>query len=290
MKKLATTLGIWGATLGMLAGLIELGLGSQIRPWIGNKENPAVLGLVTMLLSGMALAATTMARRQEAHTNDGKLAIFLGVLLPAAICFTTVGRLWYLPGSLLVGSAALLAYEFWIAAPPNATPETSSDKRWRLIAGIGSLVILGSIGMAFLNSQFGLFQAEVLSGADRIRFAILPIDFVRRTALANGAVTVANVEVSQVMIIYILLILGAVLAFIASLTASRFFAGMGGGIVFIGLILCLVWLPGIMAQAQYADDYLNLVRSFGWGWVLATAGMILILASSLLKVRRASTP
>ena len=62
-----------------------------------------------------------MARRQEAHTNDGKLAIFLGVLLPAAICFTTVGRLWYLPGSLLVGSAALLAYEFWIAAPPNVT-------------------------------------------------------------------------------------------------------------------------------------------------------------------------
>ena len=44
MKKLATTLGIWGATLGMLAGLIELGIGSQIRPWIGNKENPAILG------------------------------------------------------------------------------------------------------------------------------------------------------------------------------------------------------------------------------------------------------
>ena len=92
------------------------------------------------------------------------------------------------------------------------------------------------------------------------------------------------------MIIYILLILGAVLAFIASLTASRFFAGMGGGIVLIGLILCLAWLPGIVAQAQYADDYLNLIRSLGWGWYLATAGMILILASSLFKVRRASIP
>jgi hypothetical protein len=290
MTKLATTLGIWGATLGMLAGLIELGVGSQIRPWIGNKENPAVLGLVTMLLSGMALAAVTVTRRQKAHTNDGKLAIFLGVLFPAVICFTTVGRLWYLPGTLLVGSAALLAYEFWIAPPPSATPGTSSDKGWRLIAGIGSLMILGSIGMAFWNSRFGLFQAEVLSGADRIRFAILPIDFVRRTALANGAQIVANVEVSQVMIIYILLILGAVLAFIASLTASRFFAGMGGGIVLIGLILCLIWLPGIMAQAQYADDYINLIRSLGWGWYLATAGMILILASSVFKVRRVSTP
>ena len=290
MNKSAIQLGRWGAVLGMLAGLVELGIGSQIRPWIGNKENPAILGLVTILLSGMALAAVTVARKQEAHTNDSKLAIFLGVLLPAAICFTTVGRLWYLPGSLLVGSAALLAYQFWIAPSSNATPATSSDKGWRLIAGIGSLVIFGSIGMAFWNSQFGLFQAEVLIGADRIRLAILPIDFVRRTALASGALAVENVEVSQVMIIYIQLSLGAVLAFIASLTASRLFTGIGGGIVLIGLILCLVWLPGIVAQVHYANDYINLVRSFGWGWYLATAGMILIVVSSLFQVGRASTP
>ena len=44
MKKLATTVDIWGAALGMLAGLVELGVGSQIRPWIGNKEAPAILG------------------------------------------------------------------------------------------------------------------------------------------------------------------------------------------------------------------------------------------------------
>ena len=55
MKKPAIQLGICGAALGMLAGLIELSIGAQIRPWIGNKENPAVLGLVTILLSGMAL-------------------------------------------------------------------------------------------------------------------------------------------------------------------------------------------------------------------------------------------
>jgi hypothetical protein len=85
--------------------------------------------------------------------------------------------------------------------------------------------------MVFWNSHFGLFQAEVLIRAARIRFEILPIDFVRRTALANGALAVENVEVSQVMIIYILLILGAVLALIASLTASRLFTGTGGGIV-----------------------------------------------------------
>jgi hypothetical protein len=94
MDKLAIQFGVLGSMLGALAGLIELSIGAQIRPWIGNKENPAVLGLVTLLLSGMALGAIVSARNLEMPTNDSKLAIFLGVLLPAVICFTTVGRLW----------------------------------------------------------------------------------------------------------------------------------------------------------------------------------------------------
>ena len=185
MKKLAILLGIWGAALGMLAGLIELSIGAQIRPWIGNKETPVILGLVTFLLSGMALAAVTAARKPETPTNDGKLAIFLGVLLPAAICFTTVGRLWYLPGTLLLAAAALLAYEFWLT--PQATVSSRpSGRAWRLMAGIGSLVILLSIGLAFWNSSFGLFQVEIPVRVDRLRLEVLPMDLVRRTAFTNG--------------------------------------------------------------------------------------------------------
>ena len=64
MKKAALKLGTWGAMLGMLAGLVELSIGSQIRPWIGDKENPVVLGIVTLLLSGMALAVMISSSRK----------------------------------------------------------------------------------------------------------------------------------------------------------------------------------------------------------------------------------
>ncbi len=285
MKKLAIRLGTWGAALGMLAGVVELSIGAHIRPWIGNKENPAVLGLVTILLSGLALAAFIVARKKEPRTNDGKLAIFLGALLPAAICFTTVGRLWYLPGALLLVAAALLAYEFWMTPQAKVSPGTSA-RTWRRMAGIGSLVILLSIGFAFLKSTFGLFHAEVLVMADRIRYDVLPMDFVRRTAISNGAMIHENVEAGQVMGIYLCFMLGAMLAFIASLTASRLFTRIGGGIAFLGLLLCLVLLPGILAQVHYAPGYPGLLKSLGWGWYISAIGTSLILVAGFLHPER----
>jgi len=33
MKKLAIRFGTWGAALGMLAGVVELSVGTHIRPW-----------------------------------------------------------------------------------------------------------------------------------------------------------------------------------------------------------------------------------------------------------------
>jgi hypothetical protein len=277
MKKPALKLGTWGAMLGMLAGLVELSIGSQIRPWIGDKENPVVLGIVTLLLSGMAFAVMIIASRRDALTRDGKLGIFLGVLLPAAICFTTVGRLWYLPGILLMGSVLMLAFEFWIK--PQAGELPAAHKRTRkTIATVGSLLILVSIGLAFWKSTFGLFLAEIPVRADRVRLEILPMDFVRRTTFSKGASLIENLETSQVMVIYILLIVGAVLALIASLASSRLFTGIGGGVVLIGLLLTLVWLPWILSPTQYAPAYASLLRSLGWGWYLSAAGMVMILS------------
>lgn len=268
--------------LGILVGLIELTIGTQIRPWIGNKENPAILGLVTIILSGMALTAIIVARKRGTQTNDRKLVIFLGVLLPSAICFTTVGRLWYLPGTLLLASAVLLACEFWLK--PQATVSSSpSDGAWRLMAGIGSLIILLSIGLAFWNSSFGLLQVEVPVRADRLRLEVLPMDFVRRTAFTNGVRLVEDLESSQVRNIYLGLILGAVVTLIASLTSSRMYIGIGGGVVLLGLLLCLVWLPGILAQAQYSPDYPSLLKSLGWGWYFSTTGLVMILGGVLLR-------
>jgi hypothetical protein len=277
MNKLALNLGTWGAVLGMLAGFVELSIGTQIRPWIGDKENPIVLGIITLLLSSMAFAAILLASKRDALTNDGKLAIFLGILLPAAICFTTVGRLWYLPGILLIVSVLFLAYQFWINPKTRVLP-VSPERVWETIAAIGSLVILISIGLAFWKSAFGLFQVKIPVRVNHVRLEILPIDFVRRTAFTNGASLIENIESSQIMVIYVLLILGSVLALIASLTSSRLFTGIGGGVVLIGLLLFLIWLPWILSQAQYTPEYPCLLKSLGWGWHLSATGMMMVLS------------
>jgi hypothetical protein len=40
-----------------------------------------------------------------------RLLIVVGLIVPGVICFTTVGRAWYLPGGLLVVAAAIAASE-----------------------------------------------------------------------------------------------------------------------------------------------------------------------------------
>ncbi len=276
MKKLAIRLGTWGAALGILAGLVELSFGSHIRPWIGNKENPVALGIITLLLSSLALTALLFASKRDPMTRNGQLTVFLGVLLPATICFTTVGRLWYLPGSLLLAAAALLGAEFWVTPRPTVSAENAGGA-WRLMVGLGSLVVLLSIGLAFWQSSFGLFQVEIPVRADRLRVEVLPMDFVRRTAFTHGIGLVENIESGQVRSVYLCLMLGAALAFIACLVSSRLFSGIGGGLVLLGLLLFLAWLPGI------TPVYAGLLKSLGWGWYLATAGLIMMLSGAFWK-------
>lgn len=283
MSRFLMRLGATGSILGALAGLIELTVGAQIRPWIGNKENPAVLGGVTLLLSGLALSATFFARSTKTPTNDGQLAIFLGVWLPAMICFTTVGRLWYLPGLLLTVTALLLVYQFWFGAGParpvGAVANSGRAGRW--VAVTGSLLILGSVGFGFAKGPFGLYQSEIQAAVE-----VVPMDFIRLTHISLDTTTVEDIEAGRVMVVYILLILGGALALIAGLTASRLFLEVGGGIALAGLTLFLIWLPTILAQAGPAyvfGSFPYLVRSLNWGWYLPLIGAGLILAVSWFR-------
>lgn len=292
MEKLAIKPGILGGGLGILAGLIEMSIGAQILPWIGNKESPAVLGLITFFLSGIALLSVLSARDHVKLTNDRKLAIFFGVLLPAAICFTTVGRLWYLPGSLLIVTCLLLAHEFWFGQSKLSSPKTISRKFWvnQILGGIGSLIILVSVALGFLNSNFALFQSEILIKADHFRFEILPMDIVRFTNLSGGVTTVEDIEVSLVMVVYIFLILGAVIALISSLAKSRIFKGIGGILVFTGLALSLFWLPGILAQTGFPSvGFQNIIGLLGMGWYISAVGMSLIMITSLFQFQPGNT-
>jgi hypothetical protein len=105
----AHRLGLLGAALGVIAGLIQWAFGSQIPAWTGEKLHPEQLGLITIALSALALASIHLAiRGPHRATRQRALLAGVGVLAPAAICFTTVGRLWYVPGLLLLVAGAFI--------------------------------------------------------------------------------------------------------------------------------------------------------------------------------------
>ncbi len=97
-----------GASLGVVAGVVQITVGPNMREWVGDKQDTTRLGLATVLLSALALAAATMLWRRPHASAPARLLAAAGLLIPAAICFTTVGRLWFVPGALLVAAGVLV--------------------------------------------------------------------------------------------------------------------------------------------------------------------------------------
>lgn len=106
-QHLAARVGLLGAGLGVLSGVVAATLGAEIPHWTGNKDAPVALGLLTVVLSLVALAAALVLRGRDPLRPGPRVVCALGVLVPAGLCSSTVGRLWYLPGMLLLASAVL---------------------------------------------------------------------------------------------------------------------------------------------------------------------------------------
>ena len=108
--------GTVGASIGLAAGLVELTLGSSLRSWVGDKQDTTRLGLATVLLAMLALTAA-LALRRQAISSPRRLAAAVALLGPGLIGFTTVGRLWYLPGALLLTASVMLLADLRHARP-----------------------------------------------------------------------------------------------------------------------------------------------------------------------------
>jgi hypothetical protein len=108
MSNYAYLAGVAGATLGIVAGAAQWGFGNEIPEWTGSKLHPVQLGIITIALSLIALAAVAFAHRNPTISARVRVALAVAILLPAVVCFTTVGRLWYVPGPLLIIAAGFL--------------------------------------------------------------------------------------------------------------------------------------------------------------------------------------
>jgi hypothetical protein len=111
LPRLGGRLAAVGASAGVIVGVVELALGPHIRTWVGNKQDTTRLGVATITLSAIGLLAAVTWLRRKDDSLGTRLLIVVGLIVPGVICFTTVGRAWYLPGGLLVVAAAIAASE-----------------------------------------------------------------------------------------------------------------------------------------------------------------------------------
>lgn len=76
-----------------MAGAVQWAFGSEIPDWTGDKLHPVQLRIITIALSLIALASSIYTARHPEVRPRLKIVLALGVLGPAGICLTTVGRL-----------------------------------------------------------------------------------------------------------------------------------------------------------------------------------------------------
>lgn len=105
-RRVAAVIGFAGGSLGVFAGLVQASAGPLIPQWTGAKDSPVALGALTVVLSGLAVLSAIRLGAVHRPTPGRHLAAAAGLALPGALCFTTAGALWYLPGALLLAAAA----------------------------------------------------------------------------------------------------------------------------------------------------------------------------------------
>ena len=150
---------IVGAVLAMAAGLIQTTVGSRMPAWTGDKADPGPLGLLTLVLGALALLAATLltSPRRSAPLSAGAGA---AIGLVALVGFTTVGRLWWLPGPLLA-LGLVVSVEDWRALLSGIRREW-----WRvLLVTLGCCELLMVVRARPLVTLFGVVAGLALVAA-----------------------------------------------------------------------------------------------------------------------------
>jgi hypothetical protein len=186
LDRAAGWLASLGAALGVIAALVDLAAGASIRDWVGNKLDTTRLGAATLVLSAIALAAAIAWQAPGGRAGGRRLATVLALLVPAGVCFTTIGRLWYLPGPLLLAAAGVIL----AASSKDELAGAVTEHRWLR----GLTVVLGGYYVFLGVVTLGLAGALGVGGGLAIWAALLAAASSQRLAvilLALGALPFA---------------------------------------------------------------------------------------------------
>jgi uncharacterized membrane protein YqgA involved in biofilm formation len=215
----------------MAAILVGSGLGVALRGRLPERTRTTVtdaLGLVTLVIGGLNVAALSDPAFRAAATDDGTLLVVLGALLIGGIV-----------GSLLRRVARLEATGAWLQK--RLVKEGAGPARARFVEGyvsaslvfvVGPLAVLGSLSDGLGRGIEQLALKSVLDGFASLAFA---------ASLGWGVAAAAlSVGVVQGLLTLLGFLLGGLLpaALVASVTAT-------GGVLLLGVGLRLLAIKAV---------------------------------------------
>ncbi|MFK4297239.1 MFS family permease [Arthrobacter sp. GAS37] len=204
-QRTALWLGVAGAALGLVAGVVQATLGAQIPEWSGYKNNPFGLGVLTVSLCLVALVGAVTLGRIPLPTPH-RLAAAMGLLIPGLLCFTTVGVLWYLPGGLLLAATVL-------AVRAGETHESRHFVVTHWLSGLVSVLGLFELMLAVGTGAGWMAAIGIVGGIAVVLAPWVPSKLLRMTLLTLGTVPFALLtwwSIASPLLAVIALGLGAV--------------------------------------------------------------------------------
>jgi hypothetical protein len=167
MDRTAGSLAVAAATVGIVAGLLDMVAGGSIRSAVGNKLDTTGLGLATVLLSAVALIAAVRWLQPDGTVSERRLGTVLVLLLVGCVCFTTIGWLWVLPGVLLITASGLILTR----SSHRELTDAIDEHRWwiGLTAMMGGYyVVLGADALPKATGFVGIACGLMIWGALRV--------------------------------------------------------------------------------------------------------------------------
>ena len=180
-RRAAGLLSLTGAGLGVLAGVLQATIGTTIPSWTGAKQAPVALGLLTIGLSAVAAVAAAALLAPIGRRSGLRLAAATAVAVVAGVCFSTVGRLWLVPGPLLLVGAALSIEDYRAAAADvrrnwlRVLLASGGGFELLMAAGASPLVlVIGGVGGVALIASAGVGRHAARGAAGLMVLGTVP--------------------------------------------------------------------------------------------------------------------
>ncbi|MFW3146369.1 MAG: hypothetical protein ACMUIE_06120 [Thermoplasmatota archaeon] len=269
-SSLAPKAAIAAGAAGAIFGLLQMVSGSS--SWVfGSKEQPVVLGLITILLAFMALFSSyKWLKRDKLGKGENPIILLMGILIPGVVCFFTVGPVWFLPGPVLLVAGGILFRSTMLESGKDLKDTLVRSPSWKMaLIFLSCLFIISPVVLGLLWDDFSLFRTEV----DGSEVWTAPIDLVRRE---DGG-KVFEEEVTGLMVINIsLLVCGLSAAVSGSMGARTISIGLGAS-SFLVLVFAFIFAPNILffqggQMEQFSTSHFG---SASFGFYFSLLGSIL---------------